>query len=667
MVVQNVKSFKSSQIEFMIDQFENLTDEIEILSPSELAEQIRYLPPSVSAVPGYYSYELTPYLREIIDNFDSRSPVREFFLMKGVQIGGTVGVLENGLLYIIAKIKSGPAMLITADNDLAKIRMENYITPMIQQSGLSDKIRSVDEGNSRKTGATARKLEWVGGGFLLPFGANNANKLKSFSIQYLLRDETTTFPANVSKQGSPLKLSKDRTNGYEQTRKICDISSPSIKGICFIEQQYLTGDQRKYHVPCLKCGTLQTLRWSGVDKETGLIYGMTWKLDDDNLLISDSVRYVCRECGHEHKNSDKIHMLKDEKLGGTAVWIPTAKPIAPDIRSYHLSALYSPPSMYSWESAVRAYLKCYDPIKKKVKDINEYQAFYNSVLGETFEVLGDKIKFNTVSSHRRSFYNMGEIPNVQAELVSGGKVSVVICTVDVHKDNLAVAVWGFCPGVRPYLLNYYRFEGECLKLDDETSWGELSKLIEEKEYKADDGRLYKIALTLIDSRYNKPTVNKFCSLYENSVYPIMGNKLPLKNTSRKEFSETKTSLGTTAFNITVDLYKDAWAESLKTRWDRTGIQPELCFNAPNNLPDKVLKELTVEYKKELLNPDGTSKGHEWHRPDGVDNELWDLLIYATAAIDILALSICTDVFELDSVDWNLFWSYIEKEQIFYRY
>jgi phage terminase large subunit GpA-like protein len=93
-------------------------------------------------MPGYYSYDVAPYLREIADCFSIDSQIREIDVMKGAQIGATVGVLENIIGYVIDHVKSAPVMLLTADAELAKIRVDSYITPMLQHSGLDHLIRS---------------------------------------------------------------------------------------------------------------------------------------------------------------------------------------------------------------------------------------------------------------------------------------------------------------------------------------------------------------------------------------------------------------------------------------------------------------------------------------------------------------------------------------------
>src|SRR5690606_5352966 len=124
-------------------------------------------------------------------------------------------------------------------------------------------------------------------------------------------------------------------------------------------------------------------------------------------------------------------------------WKPTAEPVSPDVRSYHLSALYSPVGMQTWTACVQHWLQAWDEEHNRSRDNGQLQVFYNNVLGETFEVRGEKLRFEAVSPHRRSCYKFGQIPNKFAEQFCGSPILLLTCAVDVHKDNLAVAVFGW--------------------------------------------------------------------------------------------------------------------------------------------------------------------------------------------------------------------------------
>tara|TARA_R110002153_G_C13332612_1_gene498624 strand:- start:40419 stop:42416 length:1998 start_codon:yes stop_codon:yes gene_type:complete len=646
--------------DWVVDQVEGLTDEVIHISPSQYNEENRYLPESVTSIPGYIRYDVNPFMREIVDCFDIDSPVREVNLKKGVQITYSTA-LESGVLYFADHVKTLPIMYMTADKELALARIENNFIPMFNQSDKAHIIRSSDEGNTRKTGKTRDHLQFAGGAYMVPFGAKNADKMRSFSICIMLKDEIDAWPDTVGKDGDPDKLSDGRCKGYWDRRKIFRGSTPTIKGTSKIEKAYLKGDQRKYMVNCLKCSYSQELRWESLDKETGVVGGFTWELDD-GMLIHESVRYCCVKCGHGHQEHDKEKLFSADH---GAHWKPTARPTEPGIRSYHLPALYSPIGMAPWYSLVSEYLEVFDVENRKVKDIGGYQVFYNNVLAEPFEIMGSKIRFTSVSAHRRAVYRLGQVPNKYAEEWSGSKILFLTCQVDVHKKNLAVSVMGWTRDARCYIIDYWRYEvdgddDDCSELSSPV-WGRLRELIEETTYEADDGQKYRIATTFIDAGYANDTVSTFCEDYAGGVFPILGRDRPSKNQNIKEFGEFTTQAGTIGYKITVDHYKDRMAAVLRREWvEGSGEQGTYHFNAPVDISDDQLKELTRETRRERRDEKGVIS-YFWHRPSGVKNELWDLLVYGHCAVEVMAWQICIQRFELETVDWGHFWQYAADE------
>lgn len=645
--------------DWIIEQVGSLTDEIHHVTPAQFNEDNRYLPESVTSIPGYIRYDVNPFMREIVDCFDIDSPVREVNLKKGVQITYST-VLESGALYFMGHVKTLPIMYMTADKELAAARIENNFLPMLNHSGLAHIIRSSDEGNSRKTGKTANHLQFEGGGYLVPFGAKNADKMRSYSIAVLLKDEVDAWPDTVGKDGDPDALSDDRCSAYWERRKIFRGSTPLIKGKSKIEAAFQRGDQRIYRVLCKACGSPQALRWHTVDKDTGVIGGFQWETDN-GILVLESVRYCCQNCGEPHYEHDKERLFSEDH---GAHWHPTARPVEPGIRSYHLPALYSPIGMQPWYKCVSAYLRGFDPVEQKVRDITKYQVFYNNILAEPFEIMGAKIRFTSVSAHRRAVYRLGQIPNEYAIKNSGSPILFLTCQVDVHKNNLAVSVMGWTKDAKCYVVDYWRFEVEgndddCSELSSPV-WGRLRELIEETVYTADNGKKYRLALTLIDAGYANDTVTNFCADYAAGVYPILGRDRPGKNQTIKEFAEFRTQSGTVGYRILVDHYKDRLAPVLRREWaEESGEQKAYHFNAPVDITDKQLKELTVETRREKQDDKGNTV-YYWYRPGNARNELWDLLCYGHAGVEILAWAICIQHFELKTVDWPTFWDYAES-------
>jgi len=657
-----IEGATAGEREWLATMCDALPTEATVRTPSEWAEQRRYLPQSVTPRAGFFRWDVCPYLREILDCFDPDSPVREVAVMKGVQICATTAILENVLGYFIEDVKTAPTMWVTGDADMMQTRLEVNILPMFQHSGLDDLIRSSDAQNRRKTGRTTKKVEWFGGGYLLPLGAQNPNKFRQQPALLLLLDEIDAWPLNAKNEGDPVGLVCKRAAAYEAVKKVGYLSTPTIRGQSQIESLYLLGDQRKYFVRCLKCNAPQHMKWSRVSDD-GVKSGIVWDTEKD-LLVPGSVRYLCSECGHAHANNDKERLLSPNE---GAEWRPTAEPRRPHFRSYHVPALLSPTGMQTWEALVGQYLEVFDVKRNRPHDNGKYQVWYNQVLGSTFELRGDRARFVEVSAHRRSEYRYGQIPNRWAEQHCGSPVLLVTAAVDVHKDNLAVAVFGWTRGRRGILLDYWRLTGEAEQLSDAPTWGALRKIIENREYEADDGKRYRIELTFIDSGYSADLVYQFASEYRRGVIPIKGQATPSANQTIREFSDFTTPLGQRALNISVDLYKDRWIASLRQKWDGSGLQRQNSFNAPVDCTDAQLKELTVERKQERIDKRTNRRlGWEWHRTSGVRNELWDLLVYNAAAVDVIAWDLCRNQLGLEAVNWTAFWDRLEAGKVFFR-
>ncbi len=653
--------FQREYTDWALSVVDGMIHEMEKVSPSAFAERTRYLPASVTPFPGYFDYSVNPFMREIVDCFDIRSSVREVSLMKGVQITYTT-TLENVLLYFMAQVKTAPVMFMTADAELAQARVENSILPMINLSGLGHIIQSSDPNNSRKTGQTRNHLQWAGGGYMVPFGANNAAKMRMFSIMVLLKDELDGWPDYVGKDGEPDNLSDDRCSAYYERRKIFRGSTPLIRHSSKILKAYEKGDQRKYNVLCRHCNFPQHLRWTGTNKETGLVYGFHWEFAG-GVLVPESVCYVCQNCGHKHHEYDKTKLFS-EKEG--AHWVPTATPVAKDLRSYQLPSFYSPVGMQPWYKVVLEWTDAWDIERKSPKDSAKLQKFYNNVLAEPYEINGDKLTFSTVSAHRRTSYVMGTVPNDFAIEYAESPIQMLVCTVDVHEKNLAVSVWGWAKGRRVFLIDYWRFEGNTEDQETPETWGRLRDVIDNSEYTATDGRRYRLALTLVDAGFRYDTVNQFCAAYQAGVYPIVGRDSAPKAATIKEFWPFTGPLGNQVYGVTVNIYKDRWSVALRRFWDGLGIQPPGHFNAPMDTTDRQIRELTKETRREVINKI-TNKVEkvEWHRPKGADNEMWDLLVYASVALEMIAWDICMNQFELDHLEWDDFWQYCEEQQRYF--
>lgn len=627
------------------------------LLPSEWAEAKRYLPSQTTAKPGPFSWDGTPYLKEILDCLSQESPIHHVVLQKGAQVAATVGLLENAIGYYAEHVRTMPVLFFTADDGLAKLRMDTNVVPMFQHSGFDNIIQSNDTMRKGKQGLTNTKIEWAGGGYLIPLGAINEAKQRSLSAPILLRDEVSGWPLIVGRDGDPMKLTETRTNSYELVRKILDLSTPTLVGTDVISKRFKLGDQRYYQVPCIHCGEKQVLRFRGTDPATGLIYGLQWDTEpgeDGRIVAAGSVRYICQHCGRPMINEHKARIMGDGE------WVPTAKPSQPDFRSYHLSALYAPPFARTWEAIARAWTEAWDDEENRPKDVEKLQVFYNNDLGEPFETRTNKIKSHQVSPHKRPDYRSGELPMRHAIERTGGPLEIVTMAVDVQEKWLAVKVMAWSPsfdkaGYAAYMVEYITIEGDCTSPDSE-AWGKLADMIDNKVYIAGD-RQFRFSMTMIDASYEADTVYTFCAQWETGVYPLRGRDKPLKGSRLKEFDMMENSTGVRYCSVTVDIYKDRWSNMLQRQWDGLSHLPRNAWSAPIDIPDKVLNHLTVEYKVAKKDPkSGKSLGTYWHRPNNARQELWDLLVYNTAALEMVAYDVCEQHAGIEALVWPEFWA-----------
>ena len=100
---------------------QNITETV-----SEWAERKRVLGTGLTARPGRFDYNNTPYLREIADCLSDSSPVQEIYFMKATQIGANVGILENHQGYCI-DYGIGPVLFISGDQRMAEESMEKRV------------------------------------------------------------------------------------------------------------------------------------------------------------------------------------------------------------------------------------------------------------------------------------------------------------------------------------------------------------------------------------------------------------------------------------------------------------------------------------------------------------------------------------------------------------
>ncbi|MGZ2374954.1 phage terminase large subunit GpA-like protein [Sinorhizobium medicae] len=563
---------------------------------SEWADANRVLTSVSSSEPGPWRTSRTPYLREIMDSLSTYSAVETVALMKGVQIGASEGGF-NFVGYTIHHAP-GPIMYVLPTVDFAKKFSKTRIDPMIAESpALSEKIKPA---RARDSGNTVFQKDFDGGALFMT-GANSGSGLRGSPVSRLVLDEVDAYPPSADDEGDPAKLAIKRTANFPR-RKIFITSSPKLKENSRINKAFKEGDQRYYNVACEKCGTLQPITWKAIKWEEGR---------------PETAAFVCQAadpetgelCEHRHRESRKKFLLSEEH---GAKWVPTAIPSRQNIRSYHLSALYSP--WYTWAECVQEFLDGKD-------DPALLQVFVNTVLGEPWEDLGgDKLDPDSLLAKCEP-YEVNPLP---------GRVAALTCGVDVQPDRLELELVGWGKDEESWSIDYKVIPGDPSELE---VWDQLDDYLRELWPHPAKPEGMKILGTAIDTGgANTQDAYRFIRPREGRrIWGIKGyaGKRPVWPKRPSRSNKGKINL----YAIGVDSAK----ETVTARLTKTGpgkAGAGAC-HFPVGRDKEYFEQLTAERKVTRYH-----KGFkliEWQKSDKDRNEAFDCRVYAYAVLQGLIM------------------------------
>src|SRR5581483_7864962 len=239
-----------------------LYDVLSVLEPppaltvSQWADAHRRLPIGASAEPGPWRTAREPFQRGIMDA--AHEGADTIVLMKSAQVGATECLL-NLIGYFLAH-DPAPILLIEPTEGLVKRIAKRRLWPMLSATPAIT-VRIAPRQGRRASSALLQVL--FPGGSLTLVGANSATPLASDPIRIVLADEIDKYPATLGDEGDPLALGLARTKRFWNRLHVLT-STPTRMGASRIEREYLASDQRRYFVPCPRCGEPFVLAWRHV-------------------------------------------------------------------------------------------------------------------------------------------------------------------------------------------------------------------------------------------------------------------------------------------------------------------------------------------------------------------------------------------------------------------
>ena len=376
----------------------------ERLTPSEWAEKYRVLSPDESDEPGPYSFDRTPYWREVCDWFTKN--VEEIVCLKGAQVGWSD--LNRNLMGFCIDIDPGPAMVLMPDQKSAEDFRVERIEPLIKNTPaigrhLSDKRR--DNTKHRIRFATMSLfMVWAG----------SKTGTKSRPIRYLFCEEPDEYPQFSSTGGDPLAKAEKRLTvaaSKGRSRKVIGGTPTTRRGNVWKRWEMCTAKMH-YWVPCPHCNGYQELHWKGVkwpDLNEPDRKKRAEKIKTDSLAY-----YECEHCKEAIRDHHKPPMLR------RGIWASEDQAVTRDGRvvgreitarriGFFLPSTYSP--WVAFSQLAEEWLNAQD-------DVQSLCDFVNQRLAQPFEEQREKTEPSIFHNKSRGAGPAKIIPSWATDVIS---------------------------------------------------------------------------------------------------------------------------------------------------------------------------------------------------------------------------------------------------------
>jgi len=522
-----------------------------------------------------------PYLREILDAF-SDPTVERVYIQAASQIGKSEIVLS--VIGYYAHQEPAPILLVQSTELAMRGFSKERVAPMFTASPA---LRGKLSEGARDPSNTIM-LRQFPGGLLACAWAGSAASLASRPIRVVLGDELDRWPDTTGRDGDPFAQAVQRTSNFHN-RKIGAVSTPTVEGVSAIERLYDDSDQRRYHVPCPHCGTMQVLEWSGV----------VYKNADGEIDLDD-VHYKCGHCSERIEERHRPEML------AAGEWRAEREHRN---RGYQISALYSP--WVRWRELATEWIKA-----NKDRDKRGLQEFVNLRLGETWTEESERITVEALEKNREH-YDEVQVPDGVLILTAG---------VDVQDNRLEAEVVGWGVGKESWGISYEVIAGDT---STPGPWTRLDAYLARSWEKA-DGRAFTLWCICVDSGGHRThEVYEFCrARLARNVFAVKG----YAGAGRPIVGKA-----TTSNQLRVPLYPvgaDTGKEAVYSRLALAAPGPGYCHFPieRRGYDDDYFKGLVSEKRVTKIRAGRRSTTWQQMR---ARNEPLDIRVYATAALELL--------------------------------
>jgi len=416
--------------------------------------------------PGPFDLENTPVLRGILAECEPGKNKR-VAVQKSAQLGYTAGVVCNVLGRHIHWDPCVQVVLFPREKSAKDFDAEKF-SPMVRATPeLAARIRL----RSRTDGNSATRKQYPGG--LTKFVASNSpSDVKSTSAKIVIVEEPDDISKDVKGQGNAIFMVRERLKTVRNSFELIG-GTPTAKGASEIEKEIRTTDQRRFMVTCHECGDRHSPEWENV-----VIPGH--HLPPEELAAEDideryperevygrarweDAYYVCPNCGAPWAEEDRIENIRvAARVPPLYGWEPTVDAIDPGFIVNELLSVFDGSRI---PILAQKYLLAQYEFDRGQPE--KMVAFWNSSLGRFWEYKGELPEEDELRARA--------LPYAEWTVPAGGLI--VVMTVDVQHDRLAVTCWVIGRGEEMWLAYWGELYGQTV-VQHAGAWLELEQLLD---------------------------------------------------------------------------------------------------------------------------------------------------------------------------------------------
>ena len=542
-----------------------------------------------------------PYLRAIMDSFHDPT-ITLIAMQKGNQLGGTE-VLTNIIGYC-AQYAQRRIMMAHPTIELGEAYVKDRLELMFHESAALRGLMT--EGRRSKTGQRESTLRHkiFSRGWLVIAGANSPASMRQRTADLVMADDADGFPAVAGDEGDPFDLLVRRMVRVADGKAYI-VSTPTLKD-GRIDTWYSKSDQRRFFVPCPRCGRWDYLTWSD---EAHFWVQMSHKEPETAHLVCPS---AAGGCGAPIGDAERVAMVR------AGVWRPTVPAVLPQMAGYHIWEAYATWRLLSQTAT--------DFLRADLRGPEALRVWINQARGEAWEERGYVAHALSLAARREEYGPGIEVPEPAVCLTA-------FCDVQIDRVEILVMAWG--RSEERWIVDYRVVPGS-IKLPEtqEALLGVLSA-----RYWHARGCLLPIHATGIDSGFETDAVYDFVlaqqyrKIYATKGFPGRRGEPVIGKPDRRRVGRLRP---VRLYPINTDDAKTNVMESLERALTPEGATPG-ALHLPahvETIDDEFLAQLCAEHPEIRRNKSGVAVGRVWVQ-DRERNEALDLAVGCLAIYRLL--------------------------------